>query len=428
MCSGCVRSRESPAFQTGAAERLALVSPDNSRGATRQSADKTARVAGSRFSGGRWGLRGTARRGFVDHVSHLGLSFRHALRACEHNAIVDMPCTCHSRVDEEDAFQRARLINAAIIARIHAAGWARAVLPDEMFCDAMNGNWSGLVADLLSKGGRSKAPHNLGGTQIHDREFGGTIGNDCRDHGVAYSTIQAFMRVRRLHSSFLDDLVLHAFRASNGQRVTLAETRSCSVARLRRDFGRESTAFSACRAHASHLALNTCAPTLMRPSVPECPVTALARTDVPRDCKDVVPHSNKLRRGWGCGSPRPGPISPTIPTKSPACSTSTKGRVRVERRRSTAPVCLWRCWVRPGVPLTTNFSRSPSPTTPRDGLRAARSTRFTMTRGTTRWRDSTGWIAQTPRGFCCGTSPALRGRASAMPRKHSSPRTSIPRS
>ncbi len=242
---------------------------------------------------------GVERSGMVNRTWHLGLSFLHTLFAREHNAIVDMLRARHPAMDEEDAFQRARLINAAVMAKIHTIEWTPAVLPNRILNDAMNGNWYGLIANLFRQGRHREALRDLGGIQIQNREFGGIIGNDRRDHGVDYTLTQEFMSVYRLHSLIMDRLALRALDGSGARDVSLAETRMRGATRLAREFGLEAIAFSAGTSHPGQLVLNNFAPTLTQLSVPGFPVIDLALTDVLRDREDGVPRFNEFRRGWG---------------------------------------------------------------------------------------------------------------------------------
>src|SRR6266850_2330411 len=58
----------------------------------------------------------------------IGLSAMHTLFAREHNAIVDRLHLEYPDKDGEWLFQKARLINAALIVKIHATEWSPALL------------------------------------------------------------------------------------------------------------------------------------------------------------------------------------------------------------------------------------------------------------------------------------------------------------
>jgi hypothetical protein len=242
---------------------------------------------------------GVERSGLVNRTWHLGLSFLHTLFAREHNAIVDMLRTRYPAMGEEDLFQKARLINAAVMAKIHTVEWTPAVLPNRILNDGMNGNWYGLIANLFRKGKHRQALNDLAGIQIHNREFGGIIGNGTDNHGVEYTLTQEFMAVYRLHSLIRETITYRSLDGSNAQEVPLVATRMAAATKLARKIGHENIAYSAGTTHAGQLTLNNFPRSLTELSVPGFPVIDLALTDILRDREDGVPRFNEFRRRWG---------------------------------------------------------------------------------------------------------------------------------
>lgn len=47
-------------------------------------------------------------------------------------------------MSDEELFQKARLINAAVNAKIHTVEWTPSLLQDDILLLAMNANWAGL--------------------------------------------------------------------------------------------------------------------------------------------------------------------------------------------------------------------------------------------------------------------------------------------
>jgi hypothetical protein len=173
------------------------------------------------------------------------------------------------------------------------------VLPNRVLNDGMNGNWYGLIANLFRKGKHREALNDLAGIQIHNREFGGIIGNVMDNHGVEYTLTQEFMSVYRLHSLIRETITYRSIDGAREQDVSLGSTRMASATRLVRDIGHENIAFSAGTTHAGQLVLNNFPPSLTELSVPGFPVMDLALTDILRDREDRVPRFNEFRRGWG---------------------------------------------------------------------------------------------------------------------------------
>ncbi|KAJ3284067.1 hypothetical protein HDU79_008517 [Rhizoclosmatium sp. JEL0117] len=76
----------------------------------------------------------------------LGLSLMHNLFAKNHNMICDKLAKAYPTMTDEDLFQKARLINAAISAKIHTTEWTPALLANEHLYTGMNANWRGVEA------------------------------------------------------------------------------------------------------------------------------------------------------------------------------------------------------------------------------------------------------------------------------------------
>ena len=82
----------------------------------------------------------------------VGLSMFHTLFVNEHNAICDMLRQSYPDWDDNRLFNVARLINAAIMAKIHTVEWTPAILPNPVLNTALNANWYGLLTQLLRRG------------------------------------------------------------------------------------------------------------------------------------------------------------------------------------------------------------------------------------------------------------------------------------
>ncbi len=63
----------------------------------------------------------------------------------EHNAICDRLQADYPHWTDEQLFQRARLINAALIAKIHTVEWTPAVISHPITVTALRANWFGLA-------------------------------------------------------------------------------------------------------------------------------------------------------------------------------------------------------------------------------------------------------------------------------------------
>ena len=135
----------------------------------------------------------------------VGLSMLHALFVREHNAICDMLHEAYPDWDDNRLFNVARLINAAIMAKIHSIEWTPAILPNRMLNLGLNVNWYGLLTFAVRKG---KARKTLSEINIRNIEVGGIVGNPVNKHGRAFGLTEEFVEVYRMHSLLPEALQL----------------------------------------------------------------------------------------------------------------------------------------------------------------------------------------------------------------------------
>jgi len=86
----------------------------------------------------------------------IGLSMLHTLFVCEHNSICDRLMVSYPHWDDNRLFNIARLINAAVMAKIHTVEWTPAILPNPGLNAALNANWFGLLTNALRIGKERK--------------------------------------------------------------------------------------------------------------------------------------------------------------------------------------------------------------------------------------------------------------------------------
>ena len=97
---------------------------------------------------------------------------------------------------DDQLFDKARLIIAALIAKIHTVEWTTAILGHPALQIGMRANWCGLaeerVHDLLGRLSRSELH------QRHPR-------SPTDHHGAPYSITEEFVAVYRMHPLIPDD-------------------------------------------------------------------------------------------------------------------------------------------------------------------------------------------------------------------------------
>ena len=81
----------------------------------------------------------------------------HTLFAREHNYLCDQLASKHPTWTDEQLYETAKLINSAIIAKIHTIEWTPAILPNPITKLAMHVNWSGVVDEDLRRSSSSSA-------------------------------------------------------------------------------------------------------------------------------------------------------------------------------------------------------------------------------------------------------------------------------
>jgi hypothetical protein len=89
-------------------------------------------------------VTGIERTGFTDNW-WIGLSLLHNLFAAEHNAIYDALHREYPYWSSDQLFDTARLVNTALMAKIHTVEWTPGILGHPTLQLAMDTNWWGLV-------------------------------------------------------------------------------------------------------------------------------------------------------------------------------------------------------------------------------------------------------------------------------------------
>ena len=142
----------------------------------------------------------------------VGLSLLHTIFAREHNAIVDRLKIDHPHKSGEWLFQKARLVNAALMAKIHTVEWTPALMNSPEGRMAMRGNFWGVLGEQYNK-----AFGRVGEGEV----FSGIPGSPADHHSAPYAMTEEFAASYRLHSLMPDD---YSFRDSATDRELLTAT------------------------------------------------------------------------------------------------------------------------------------------------------------------------------------------------------------
>jgi Animal haem peroxidase len=191
----------------------------------------------------------------------------------------------------------ARLINAAVMAKIHTVEWTPAILPNRTLNLAMNANWFGLIETVLHKRPERRL---FRGLKIESHALGGIVGNYLENHGVPYGLSEEFTEVYRLHDLLPDALQIRRIGdATAPEHVDLAATRHKAAHEITRRVAMTDLFYSFGNQSPGQLVLNNYPRTLQRLSLPGNPVFDLAAVDILRARERGVPHYNEFRRQLG---------------------------------------------------------------------------------------------------------------------------------
>jgi hypothetical protein len=119
----------------------------------------------------------------------------------EHNAVCDRLRTEYPQWDDEELFQRARLVVAALLAKIHTAEWTPAVISHPTTVYALRANWFGVAGEQIAKNfGR------ISGSEV----ISGIPGAATEHYGVPFALTEEFTSVYRMHPLLPDDFDLRS--------------------------------------------------------------------------------------------------------------------------------------------------------------------------------------------------------------------------
>jgi hypothetical protein len=142
----------------------------------------------------------------------IGLALLHTLFTLEHNAICDRLGAEFPHWSDDDLFDRARLINAALMAKIHTIEWTPGILNQPTLQVAMDGNWWGLAGEQLAQRfGRISSSEVISGIP----------GSPTDHHGALYALTEEFVAVYRMHPLIPDGFTFRSLIDNE-----LIETRS----------------------------------------------------------------------------------------------------------------------------------------------------------------------------------------------------------
>ncbi len=218
----------------------------------------------------------------------LGLAIMQTLFTREHNAICDMLRDGYPSWTDEEIFQRARLVNAALIAKIHTVEWTPAVISHPTTVAALRANWFGIAGERV---------HKLFGRISSSEVISGIPGGPTDHFGVPFALTEEFVAVYRMHPLVRDDWSLRA--SSDDRQLRAASFRDLAgpqAIKLMADIAMTDLLYSFGTLPPGLVTLHNFPKFLQEYERPDGHLQDLAATDILRTRELGVPRYNEFRR------------------------------------------------------------------------------------------------------------------------------------
>ncbi|WP_181697132.1 peroxidase family protein [Nocardia sp. GTS18] len=219
----------------------------------------------------------------------VGLALLHSLFLREHNAICErLVARYPDRRDDQWLYDTARLINAALIAKIHTVDWTPAVIAHPTTVAALRANWFGLLGERIAR---------RFGRLVDNEVLCGIPGSACEDHGVPYSLTEEFVAVYRMHPLIPDELTVRSL--ADDRELARFPFPALGVRHIRQRLAEtpmDTLLYSFGRANPGALTLHNYPEHLRRLDRGEDQPLDLATIDILRIRERDVPRYNEFRR------------------------------------------------------------------------------------------------------------------------------------
>ena len=249
----------------------------------------------------------------------VGLSMMHQLFTLEHNAIADMLKSNYPGKSDQWLYDRARLINAALMAKIHTVEWTPAIIANPVTERAMYANWWGLLGDGPLRDKYQSEANMINddlqsGTSLLKFLLGDQVGNGSIDHALAgivgstapnnygtpYTLTEEFVAVYRMHPLLRDSVDVYNIGDNVPSTIIpLEDTRDGDAEDILDDERPDRLWYSFGITHPGSLTLHNYPEFLRNISIPLRGDIDLATTDIIRDRERGVPRYNEFRRQIG---------------------------------------------------------------------------------------------------------------------------------
>ena len=218
----------------------------------------------------------------------VGLGLLHTLFMLEHNAICERLRREHPDWTDDRIYDKARLINAALMAKIHTTEWTPAIIAHPTTRYALRVSWSGFVGERLRR--------RLGRLGSGDL-LSGIPGSKTDHHGVPYSLTEEFVAVYRMHPLLPDEYTFHFLDRDEPPRErAFAELGALHARDQLAEIGMANGLYSFGVAHPGEISLYNYPRSLQHLVRPDGSELDLAAVDILRSRERGVPRYNQFRR------------------------------------------------------------------------------------------------------------------------------------
>ncbi|MFV1874017.1 MAG: peroxidase family protein [Oleiphilus sp.] len=253
----------------------------------------------------------------------VGLSMLHQLFTKEHNAIAETLKQAYPDANDQWLYDKARLINAALMAKIHTVEWTPALLNNPVLELSMEANWWGISRDRDTRDKIQDAIDDLKGPSSWiintialfnpekaeklstpgavDHALGGLVGQSKpNNYDVPYVLTEEFVAVYRMHPLMRDDLEVYDIGSNVvANRIPMEETRDGEAEDIMVSEGGDRLWYSFGITNPGSLTLHNYPEFLRNLSIPLVGDIDLAAIDIIRDRERGVPRYNEFRRQIG---------------------------------------------------------------------------------------------------------------------------------
>lgn len=216
----------------------------------------------------------------------LGLSLMHTLLTLEHNHICDELRKAEPARAEDDEwlFATARLINVALIAKIHILEWTPTAGGHPALKLGVKLNWWGVLGEWFVK--------RFG--RVGCKLLTGIVGSHADHEGTPYAMTEEFVAVYRMHPLLRDDFEFRSLDGSLVEQCSFEQVRGQRARQLVHKFGLPSLIRSLAVLYPGAITLHNF-PKALRHLEKQGERLDLAAIDIMRDRERAIPRYNEFR-------------------------------------------------------------------------------------------------------------------------------------